>query len=114
MERVVIYDVKGKSYTALLIDDTPVLKMPQTTRFFPTFSFQVNFLHDGNSYWMLNNRYHRLDGPAIEYANGSNFWHFKGQLHREDGPAIEYADGRREWWLLDHQLSEKAFWKIVS
>ena len=41
---------------------------------------------------------HRIDGPAIEYANGYKAWWINGKLHREDGPAVEYADGSKEWY----------------
>ncbi len=39
-----------------------------------------------------------------EYRDGSE-WCINGQLHRMDGPAVEYADGSREWWVNDQPLS---------
>ena len=53
---------------------------------------------NGDKFWYVDGKLHRLDGPAAEYANGDKFWHFDGKLHRLDGPAIEYADGRVEFW----------------
>ena len=50
-------------------------------------------------YWYLNDKYHREDGPAIEYADGDRVWYLNGKLHREDGPAVEWADGTKEWYL---------------
>jgi len=47
----------------------------------------------------LNNEYHRVDGPAIEYRNGEKHWVLNGIRHRSDGPAIEYAHGAKAWWL---------------
>jgi hypothetical protein len=47
----------------------------------------------------LNNKCHRVDGPACEYADGEKQWRLNGKLHREDGPAIELADGHKEWWI---------------
>jgi len=35
---------------------------------------------------------HRLDGPAIEYANGRKVWYVNGKLHRLNGPAVEGED----------------------
>jgi hypothetical protein len=32
----------------------------------------------GSKYWTLNNKTHREDGPAIEYANGDKSWYFNG------------------------------------
>jgi len=49
---------------------------------------------------------HRLDGPAIEYANGTKYWYNEGKLHREDGPACEYADGDKEWYKEDKRHRE--------
>jgi hypothetical protein len=43
--------------------------------------------------------FHRLDGPAIEWADGSKEWDVNGKRHREDGPAIEWANGDRSWYV---------------
>ena len=53
----------------------------------------------GTKYWYLNDKLHRVDGPAIEYTNGTKFWYLNGKLHREDGPAIEYSSGTKRWFL---------------
>jgi phage gp46-like protein len=42
---------------------------------------------------------HRIDGPAIEYADGSKHWYVDGKRHRLDGPATEHADGSKSWWV---------------
>ena len=52
---------------------------------------------DGRKHWYLNGKLHREDGPAIEWANGNKYWYFNSKLHREDGPAIEYANGTKRW-----------------
>ena len=56
---------------------------------------------DGNKEWLLNGKYHRTDGPAIEGATGSKLWYLNGDLHRTDGPAIERANGDKFWYLND-------------
>ena len=48
----------------------------------------------------FSRKLHRLDGPAIEYANGYKAWYVNDRLHRLDGPAIECADGGK-WWYVD-------------
>ena len=55
------------------------------------------------------NDFHRLDGPAVEYANGYKAWLVEGKYHRLDGPAIEYADGTKEWWVEGKELTEEEF-----
>ena len=53
----------------------------------------------GNKRWFLNGKYHRENGPAVEWANGNKFWCLNGLLHRENGPAIEYSNGYKAWYL---------------
>jgi len=38
----------------------------------------------GNKYWYLNNKWHREDGPAIEYANGDKVWYLNGEQVKEE------------------------------
>ena len=52
---------------------------------------------------------HRLDGPAVEYADGTKAWYVEGKLHRLDGPAIEYADGCKAWWVEGERMTEQEF-----
>jgi hypothetical protein len=54
---------------------------------------------NGTKEWQLKGKYHREDGPAIEWADGSKAWYRNGKRHRVDGPAIEYVDGPKQWWL---------------
>ena len=53
----------------------------------------------GTKRWYLNGKPHRIDGPAIEWANGSKSWWKHGRLHREDGPAVERINGIKKWWI---------------
>jgi len=54
---------------------------------------------DGSKAWFLNGKFHRTDGPAIEWADGTKEWWLNGNRHRTDGPAYEDADGTKKWWL---------------
>ncbi len=77
----------------------------------------------GNKFWFKNNKFiedpnkicwnwgelHRVNGPAIEWANGSKEWWLNGKLHRTDGPAIEWTNGTKYWYLNDKRLSEEQF-----
>jgi len=50
--------------------------------------------------WLVNGKFHREDGPAIEYENGSEIWYINGNCHREDGgPAIKSFDGTKFWYI---------------
>jgi hypothetical protein len=60
--------------------------------------------------WRLNGQLHRLDGPAIEWADGDKEWYQYGLLHREGGPAIERVTGIKVWYHhgLTHRLDGPA------
>ena len=58
----------------------------------------VKVYKDRTEWYNKANQHHRLDGPAVEYANGDKAWWLNGQLHRSDGPAVEDADGEKFWY----------------
>jgi hypothetical protein len=33
----------------------------------------------GNKFWYLDGKYHREDGPAVEYTNGTKYWYLDGK-----------------------------------
>ena len=43
------------------------------------------------------NKFHRLNGPAIIFEDGSKSWLRHGKLHCDDGPARILKD-YEEWW----------------
>ena len=71
--------------------------------------YEVQVYDNGDKFWYLNDKLHREDGPAIEYAKGGKRWYLNGKLHREDGPAVEYANGRKFWFLNGVEYSEADF-----
>ena len=40
---------------------------------------------------------------------GTREWYVNGKFHREDGPAIEYSNGTREWYVNGEHLTEQEF-----
>lgn len=68
----------------------------------------------GDKYWYNDDGlYHRLDGPACEYANGAKSWYVEGNLHRLDGPAIEWANGTKHWWVDGSSVTESEYPQAV-
>jgi hypothetical protein len=64
-------------------------------------------IENDTKYWELpNGKFHREDGPALEYASGTKQWCINGDYHREDGPAIEYFDGDKFWYLNNVEYTE--------
>ncbi len=49
--------------------------------------------------WLMDNKLHRLDGPAVIDSDGTQMWFVDGKIHRLDGPAAIYSDGNQEWWV---------------
>ena len=64
---------------------------------------------NGDKRWYLNGERHRTDGPAVEWANGNKFWYLNGKRHRIDGPAIEWSNGLKEWYLNDIEANPLFF-----
>jgi len=65
----------------------------------------------GDKAWFLNGKYHREDGPAVEYANGDKFWYLNGKPHRVDGPAAEYTNGDKFWYLNGKYFPSRESWQ---
>jgi hypothetical protein len=59
---------------------------------------------NGTKVWYLNDKFHREDGPAVEFANGTKWWYLNDKLHREDGPAIEDTNGNKRWFLNGKEI----------
>ena len=69
---------------------------------------------NGTQLWYLNDQLHRVDGPAVEYPDGMCSWLINGQLHRLDGPAIIRADGSQEWWVNGQRLTGFEVWVLTG
>ena len=50
------------------------------------------------------------DGLTID-EYGTKHWYLNGKYHRTDGPAIEYTDGTKCWYLNGVKLSEEVYLK---
>lgn len=69
---------------------------------------------DGTKRWYKDDKLHRADGPAAEFADGVKCWYLDGKRHRTDGPAVEYADGYKVWYLDGQFLGDNddGFWSL--
>ena len=76
--------------------------------------YTVEVYNNGDRFWYLNDKLHREDGPAIEFADGTKGWYLNGKRHRQDGPAIEWADGDKEWYLNGKKVTEEEHKKRTS
>ena len=65
----------------------------------------------GTRWQLLNDKRHRLNGPAVEWADGGKSWYVNDKLHRIGGPAIEWASGRKSWYLKGEKLTEEEHFK---
>ena len=45
---------------------------------------------------------------------GAKCWYLNDKLHRKNGPAIEYADGTEEWWLNGNYYDKPDYWKEIN
>ena len=69
---------------------------------------QINF--DRTRVWKDEaGRFHRLDGPAVEYVDGRKIWYINGVMHRSDGPGIESGTSR-VWYEHGRYLEMSKSW----
>jgi len=76
--------------------------------------YTVKVSDNGDKEWFLDDKRHRVDGPAYEDASGSKEWYLHGKRHRVDGPAIEYAYGGKHWYLDGKELTESQWIEAVK
>ena len=62
-------------------------------------------------YWYQNGKFHRIDGPSIEYNSGSKHWYQNGKRHRIDGPAIEWCYGSKSYYIKGKFYDENEYWE---
>jgi len=73
------------------------LKTCYVVRYTKEYGRQALTEEEWNNFDKLSVTFHRIDGPALEYANGNKYWYKEDKLDREDGPAVEYANGK--YWF---------------
>ena len=68
--------------------------------------------NDGSEFWFVNGLMHRLDGPAVICKYYCNWWYKNGKHHRLDGPAIEYVKEdmkKHNQWFVNGERIEKEY-----
>ena len=72
-------------------------------------------INNGHKTWYdFDGKYHREDGPAIEWNNGNKWWYKHGKYHRENGPAEEYSNGAKFYWLEGYAYTEEEYWEKIK
>lgn len=66
----------------------------------------------GDELYYVYGELHRVNGPAVKYANNTKKWYFYGKLHRIDGAAIIYSFNYSIFYLSDINLS-KSEYKLI-
>lgn len=54
---------------------------------------------------------HRVNGPAVEYADGSNYWLQHGLLHRICGPAVTREDGSVGFYIFGQRYDNSEYFR---
>lgn len=72
--------------------------------------------HLGSRRWYNDQgKFHREDGPAVEWALGATEYYLNGICHREDGPAINYMSGMVIYYLNGVEYSDVlTYWMAVA
>ena len=75
----------------------------------------LKVLANGTKEWFIDGKFHRIDGPAIEWSNGTKQWWLDGRRHRIDGPAFEWANNNnKQWWLDGIQLPDAGTYWLIA
>lgn len=67
----------------------------------PAYFTGIAIYPNGAKQWLNERKFHRLDGPAMEWLDGHKEWWVEGKCHRLDGPAVEQSNGFKHWYLED-------------
>lgn len=52
-------------------------------------------------------------GPALEFSDGGGIWLVHGKYHRIDGPAVEFSSAS-SWYIDDFRYEEDDFNRLIS
>ena len=52
---------------------------------------------------------HNPYGPAIIWKDGSKFYYIEDRLHRLDGPAVTFVGGNHEYWINGERFGKEEF-----
>lgn len=80
----------------------------------------VKVTKDNDFIYYTNERgkYHREDGPAVQYFKEGiliyECWYIDGFCHREDGPAQEWIDRGKAYWFNGKQYSFEEWEQVVK
>jgi len=113
MDDTVMENNKSKPKNGKIVDDVSI-KYYLNDRFHREDGPAIEYL-SGTKYWCINGEMHR-DGnlPAVEFSNGDKFYYIHGKAHREDGPASEYVNGTKFYYLDGIEFSEQNYWKEIK
>jgi hypothetical protein len=68
-------------------------------------------------HYYLNDKLHRIDGPAVEYYDRTKIWYKNGLLHRLDGPAFEWSNEYKSWHYEGKRIdcnSQEEFERLIK
>ena len=64
-------------------------------------------IENGNTYWRIGGKLHRLDGPAYEGTNGYKWWHIDGEEYTEE-------DFRKKIAKMKSPVAQSCAGKVVE
>ena len=76
-----------------------------------------NVPHKYDKYcWYIKGTFfiHNEGEPAFENKNGDKYWYQHNNEHRLDGPAIEYANGSKSYCVNGVSYEEEDYWNQLK
>jgi hypothetical protein len=53
--------------------------------------YRVRVFKNGDQYWNLNDKFHREEGPALDFSNGDKYWYLNDKVYTEAEHKLEMA-----------------------
>src|SRR5271169_2260584 len=93
-------DITEDEYVLGIFDNNPMTKQKAKSVWMKVSKVETKHLDNPSRIeHHINDKRHRIDGPAVEWADGEKDWYVDNKRHRTDGPAIEWADGGKMWYI---------------
>ena len=67
------------------------------------------YITEKGTFYYVNGKPHREDGPAFEYTTGVKQWYYNNLWHRLDGPALILANGYTSYYIYGVPYSKEEY-----
>lgn len=99
--RLYYYDAEFRKYANkdTFFNNKATIIKGERSIYYKVNNITYNNHDDGFAYWSINDKTHKLDGPAIIYSNGTKIYYQYGKIHNLYGPAMIHSEGIVKYYV---------------